>query len=372
MNNEIRCNRCIMDNISDNKILFDINGYCNYCSTAIKNKNNIYFPNKIGEEKIYKLIKLLKEKNKNKKYDCLMGISGGLDSSYLAYLGYKWGLRIICVHIDDGFDTDISKENINKLKKATGFDFITIEPDKEQFNNLTKAFMKASVPNIAMPQDNILFAVLYDYAKKNKIKYFLSGSNFALECILQEGNTHSAYDLKNIKDINNKYGDDKLDKLKFVTAIKRLTWEILLGIKTITPLNYINYSREIALKELNEFCGFEYYGRKHLENILTAFNQLYWLPKKFNVDKRTSHLSSMIISGQMTRDEALNLYLNDSICDEKLLNEYIEIIKSKLNITENEFIEIMNNKTKQHTDFKTDKIINFVNLYKSIKRIFSK
>jgi len=346
-----------MDNASDNTIIFDDFGYCNYCTKALSEIGKVYFPNEEGKKRLDELLAKIKADGRGKKYDCMMGISGGLDSSYLAYLGYTWGLRILAVHVDDGFDTEISKNNIKKLVAAAHIDLVTIKPDGKQFDNLTKAYMKAGVPNIAVPQDNILFAALYKYARENKIKYFLSGGNFALECILQRGNTHSAYDLVNIKDIHKRFGTEPIDKLPFISQYRVEIDKRILGLTTFLPLNYIDYNRDQAFKELADFCGFEYYGRKHLENILTAFVQLVWFPTKFSVDKRTSHLSSMIVSGQMTRDEALNELSKPFIEDEAQMSEYIAMIKSRLNISDDEFDRIMSESGKQHTEYNTDKLL---------------
>lgn len=355
-----RCTRCVMDNSSDDTITFDENGHCNYCNEALKIKNEVYFPNDEGKKRLDALLTKIKSDGQGNKYDCLMGLSGGLDSSYLAYLGYTWGLRILAVHIDDGYDTEISKNNIKKLVDATHIDLITITPDAEQFNGLTKAYMKAGVPNLAVPQDNILSAALYKYARENKLKYFLSGGNFALECLLQRGNTYSAYDTVNIRDIHKKYGVSSIDKLSFISQYRRHFDKRVLKLKTLYPLDYVDYNRDRAFKELNEFCGFEYYGRKHLENILTAFVQLYWLPKKFGVDKRTSHLSSMIVSGQMTRDEGLNELSKPLIEDEAQMSENIALIKDRLSISDDEFDWIMSEPGKQHTEYKTDKMYSLV------------
>lgn len=350
-----RCSRCIMDNSSDSKIQFDGDGNCNYCSRALTEINTTtYFPGEDGKDKLNRMLGKIKEAGKNKPYDCVMGISGGLDSCYLAYLGYKWGLRILAFHIDDGFDTDISKENICKLIKCANITMFTIKPDEEQYNALIKAYMKAGVPNLAVPQDNILFACLYEEIRKNKIKYFLSGGNFALESILQQGNTHSAMDIVNIKSIHRKFGTKPINKLRFISSYRKYFDMKVTGLQTLRPLNYIDYNRERAFSELKEFCGFEYYGSKHLENKLTAFIQLYWLPKKFGVDKRTSHLSSMIVSGQMTREEALR-ELEKPMYDEDLMYEYIQTIKERLNISDREFEELMNAPNHQHTDYKVDK-----------------
>ena len=363
-----RCCRCIMDNKSDSFIKFDANGYCNYCTNALEIMHSTYFPNVEGKKKLDDLLARVKKDGEGKKYDCIMGISGGLDSSYLAYLGYKWNLRVLAVHIDDGYDTEISKNNLKKLIDATGFDYETITPDSNQFNNLTLAFMKAGVPNIAIPQDNVLFAFLYKKMKEYGIKWFFSGSNFSLECILQKGNTHRNTDVVNIKDIFKKYGNGKINKLKFISTIHKEYDKKVNKINTVDPLNYVLYERDKAFKELNEFCGFEYYGRKHLENILTAFIQLYWFPKKFGVDKRTSHLSSMIVSGQLSRDDALK-ELAEPLYDENTMESYISFIKKNLKISDEEFEAIMKMPTHQHYEYKTEENTLIYKLLRIIKHI---
>lgn len=352
-----RCTRCVMDNSGDSFITFDGKGVCNYCTEAFDKMNAIYFPNKGGEEKITEMVEKIKARNKNKKYDCIMGISGGLDSSYLAYLGYKWGLRILAVHIDDGYDTQISKENIKKLCAAAKIELRTITPDADQYNALIRAYMRAGVPNIAVPQDDILFAFLYDTLVKEDLKYFLSGSNFALEGILQKDHIFPAYDTTNIFDIfkKNKDEGDSIDNLKFISFHKRSLLQKAGKIETLAPLNYVDYNRDKAFKELSDFCGFEYYGRKHLENILTAFVQLYWFPRKFNVDKRTSHLSSMIVSGQMTRDDALK-QLEEPLYDEAMMADYIALIKNNLHLSDKEFDDIMSAPVHMHEEYATDRI----------------
>lgn len=186
------------------------------------------------------------------------------------------------------------------------------------------------------------------------MQYFLSGGNFALECILQRGNTHTAYDMDNLIDIHNKFGKEPLDKLEFLSTSQRNVNSRLLGLKSPRPLDYIDYNRDRAFRELKDYCGFEYYGRKHLENILTAFAQLYWFPKKFGVDKRTSHLSSMIVSGQMTREEALR-QLSEPLYDEKQMEDYISIIKRNMKISDKEFEAIMSAPTHQHEDYVVEK-----------------
>lgn len=347
------CTRCVMSSKGDPLIQFDEKGVCNYCKYALTMMEKEYFPNEEGKKRLEKMLEEIKQKGKNSKYDCIMGISGGLDSSYLLYLGSKWDLRILAVHINDGFDTEISTNNIKKLVKASKCDYVEVTPDAKQYANINKAYLHASVPNIAIPQDNILFAELHSLMRKYGVTCFLSGANYALESILQKGNTHNAYDLNQIKDIFKKFGSGSIDKLKFMSTIDLLKDQYILKYVTLRPLDLIDYTRKNAFKELNEFCSFEYYGRKHLENIFTAFVQLYWLPKKFNVDKRKSHLSSMIISNQLTRDEALH-EMEESIYDEQLMTEYIKIIKQKLDISDAEFDQIMNSPTHTHEEFKQE------------------
>lgn len=364
-----RCTRCIMDDSADPYITFDRDGQCNYCTIALQKKDHWYHPNEKGEKKLEELISRIKEESKGKKYDCLMGLSGGLDSSYLAYLGaHKWGLRIAAVHIDDGYDTEISTENIKKLCDKAGIELITIRPNAEQYNALTKAYMKAGVPNLAVPQDNILFAYLYDFARKNKIKYFLSGANYALECILQKGNTWNAYDLKNLRDIQKRFGEKPIDQLKFISMFQKKLDNWLYGLKTVTPLDDIEYNRDKAFQELKDFCDFQYYGRKHLENYLTSFIQLYWLPRKFKVDKRTSHLSSMIVSGQMTRDEALKEY-EQPLYEENYMQKVKELLCTNIGISAEELEELTSSLGKQHDAYK---ISAFYRLKRFVYRIASK
>lgn len=352
MNNFQRCTRCVMDNGQDKTIFFDKNGYCSYCTDALNNKELVYFPNEEGREKLNNLIKQLKKEGRGKKYDCLMGISGGLDSSYLLYLGYQWGLRILAVHVDDGFDTGIATSNIERLCRKCNIDLLIVKPDEEQFCDLTRAFIYAEVPNIAMPQDNVLFAELYSIAKQTKVTTFLSGGNFALESILLSDGSINGYDLKHIRDINKRFGTKPMNKLALISNYQRVIDRYVLGIKTIRPLNFIDYNKIRAIKELNDFCGFVYYEAKHCENILTKITQLYWLVEKFNNDKRTSHLSSLIVSGQMTREEALDI-LKKPPYDNVQMEKDIAFFCKKIEVSIEEFKKIISQPGKHHSEYKT-------------------
>lgn len=362
-----RCTKCVMDNKADATITFDENGVCNYYNDALSKIGKTYFPDAEGKRRLDAMITKIKEEGKGKQYDCLMGISGGLDSSYLAYLGaVKWGLRILAVHIDDGFDTELAKQNIKNLCEACGIEMKTVTPDAEQFNDLTRAYFLAEVPNVAVPQDNILFACLFDYAKQYKIKNFLSGGNFALECILQKGNTYTAYDVVNIKSIHKQFGRKPIDKLPLLSQTQKDLDAYIYKINTLRPLNYIDYNRERAINELKDFCGFTYYEAKHLENTLTSVIQRYWFYHKFNVDKRKSHLSSMIVSGQMTREEAL-IELEKPMYDKNKMDKDIDVVLKAIDIDRETFDKLVSRPGRQHYEYDTDKLNPFLH---KLKRMF--
>lgn len=357
---KVICKRCVMDNESDNSISFDSEGYCNYCSEAIELKKNKYYPNKRGEEIIKEIVEKLKLKNSNKKYDCIIGVSGGLDSSYLLYLAkIKWGLRVLAVHVDDGFDTKISTSNIKKLCKKAKIELFTLKPNYDQYNDLLSSYILAKVPNITAFQDNILSASLYSFAKKNSIYDFFSGGNFALESILQQGNNFDMGDSKNIKSIHKKHGSMKIKDLQFISKFKKAIYEKISKINTYRPLNYINYNYKAAFQELNDFCDFRYYGSKHLENNLTAFVQLYWLPKKFNFDKRKSHYSSMIVSGQMTREEALQK-LQSKPYEVSQIDNILSKISKETGFSKEKIDHIILDTNSSHYDYKTDRLFAFL------------
>ncbi len=364
------CSHCIMDNRSDNTIVFDANGQCNYCKRAYYWKDKLYFPNREGELKLEQTLLNIKKDGKGKKYDCIMGISGGLDSSYLAYLATQWNLRILAVHIDDGYNEPVTVENIKKICRAGNIELLTIKPDEEQFNALTRAYIVAGVPNLAAPQDSVLFAYIYKMAFKYGIKYFLSGSNFALENTIQQGNSWSAFDSVNIRDINRRFGAASIKKLPLLSTWKMLFYRRIFGIKNVQLLNYIDYNRSRAIQELKEFCGYEYYGNKHLENTLTKFIQLYYFTRKFHVDKRRSHFSSMIISGQMTREEALK-EMEKPLYDSEKMDREIDAILGKLKMSRTEFDYYMSLPPVQHDAYKVsllNKAIRLISAYRVKQR----
>ena len=346
------CTRCVMDNISDSTIRFEKDGTCNYCNDSLKAKDNVYFPDETGKLKLDALMLKIKKEGEGKKYDCMMGISGGLDSAYVAYLGYKYGLRVLLLHIDDGFDASVATENIKRISDSFKFDLIVEKPDRARFNDLVKSFILAGVPDISILQDSVLFSILYRVAVKNKIRYVLSGFNFSLESITQAGMDYT--DRIHIKDIHKKFGKVPLNGKPELFSIfhKRIKYGFFHKIQSLKPLFYIDFNARKAFDELNSVCGYKAYGNKHSESTLTKFLQEYYLPVKFKIDKRKSHYSSMIVSGQMTREEALKR-LSEPLYDDNLIWKDIDFVINEIGMNRDEFNKIMTEPPRQHSEFGT-------------------
>lgn len=339
-----QCKRCVMDNKSDKTIKFNAEGYCNYCTDIIKRKPFEYFPDDGLEKYLIPLFSEIKSDCKEDEYDCLVGVSGGIDSSYILYLGYKYGLRMLAVHIDDGLDNPIAIENIKKLIKATNATLINISPDRDEYADVLYSLFKASVNNLAIAQDNLIIKALQDYADMKKIKWMLDGSNFAHESILERGNLINSCDKKYILGIQKRFGTKRIEKLEFMSLWDRYVVRHGKRVKHIRPLNYVDYNVENAIKELENFCGFQYYGGKHYESILTRFMQCYYLPVKFGMDKRKSHFSSLIMSGQMSREEALIELQKPLYQDEEMLDNDKKFLADYMNISIEELERCINQK----------------------------
>lgn len=344
------CKRCVMDTNGDPDITFDKDGYCNYCTEALHLQGEVPAPGDLS--KVEALFTRIKAECKGAPYDCLVGVSGGLDSSYIIYLGHKFGLRMLGVHIDDGLDTDVAKKNIIALCEKSGLTLYSVKPDLEQYRDLTLSFFKASVPNLAIPQDNLILAALTDATKKYDLKYLLHGSNFAMESILQSGNSYTAADSTHIRAIHKHFSGKPIDKLRLTdsfenSVLKRFRKDVI----RVKPLDMIDYRFDAAVQELRDFCGYEYYGGKHHESILTRFMQCWYLPEKFGVDKRKSHLSSLIVSGQLTREEALARLELPKYPSEELKEADFNALAAFLGLTRKEFDELVSQPPRSHDEF---------------------
>lgn len=359
------CNRCVMDNVGDPNIEFDKNGFCSYCSEALKAKP------KIKKNDFDNLINLLKKEGKSKKFDCVLGISGGVDSSYLAYLLTKNGVRVKGVHVDAGWDTEISSRNIELLCKKCNIDLDIITVDKNEMYNLQKAYLKSGVMNQDVPQDHAFFAVLFKYMMKNKCKYFISGHNWASESITPLCWGYDSYDSTNIKDIYKTYTGMNLKKYPLISFFDyRIKVPYFYKIKKIRPLNMIDYNPNKALEILKTEIGYKDYGPKHCESIFTRLLQCYIQPVKYGYEKRMAHLSSMVVSNCIERKEAINI-LKKEPCSKKMIENDIKYVIDKLNMSRDEFDEIIkDNNIKKHMDFKNE--IKKNKNFNKIKKLFGK
>jgi N-acetyl sugar amidotransferase len=352
---------------TDPEIIFDGNGVCNHCTNAIKMlKQPPYglLPNE-KEKALYELINKIKKSGKGKKYDCVIGLSGGVDSSYLAYLVKKWGLRPIAVHLDNYWNSEIAEQNINNICNNLGLVEERINVNWDEFKDLQLAFLKASTPDSEIPSDNGIFAALWDTAKKNKVKYILTGYNSASESILAKAWSQGYFDKTYINTLQKQFGTKK------ISFHVLSDWEILInkvfhGIKLITTLDYVNYDKEKAKILIADELGWKDYGRKHGESTYTRIFQEYILPVKFGFDKRKAHFSSLIVAGQMTREEALKKLSEPLYADKESINYDIDILCKKFEITIDEFVKIMALPIKSINDYSSDnkkyryKLLNFL------------
>ncbi|NLK37503.1 MAG: N-acetyl sugar amidotransferase [Epulopiscium sp.] len=345
------CANCVM-NTTDSKIQFDEKGYCDHCNNFYKKILPNWHPDETGARELDKIVSDIKRHGKGKKYDCLIGLSGGVDSSYLVYLAKKkLGLRPLVFCVDTGWNLDIANKNVERLIQELNLDVYTEVVDWEEMKDLQLAFIKSQVPHQDIPQDHAIFAALYNFAAKNGFKYVLTGANFSTECIREPIEWAYVNDLTQIKDIHKKFGTRPLEKFPMCGMFRyRLYYRYVKGMTIVQPLNLIPYVKEDAVKELNERFGWEKYPNKHFENVFTRFYEGYWLPRKFGYDKRRAHLSSLIVTGQLTREEALEILKEPPYPVEEAMQD-MDFIARKLGITKAEFEKLMNAENKTFKDY---------------------
>jgi len=351
MNKYRICSRCIMDT-TDKEIVFDKNDVCNHCKRAQKklHERNFYLDKETKKKLFNRKINEIKDKCKDKQYDCVIGISGGVDSTFVAYKVKKLGLRPFAFHLDNGWNSKIADKNIKNISKRLGIKIHKYEVNWNEFRDLQLAFLKASVPDAEIPTDHALAALFFKIASDNKISYIINGNNIATESILPRTWAYGHMDWKYIRNIYKRFGKVKLNDFYHYTMYDYINYRILKNIKTIQILNYLKYSKEEAKKIIKKEVDWEEYGSKHHESIYTRFVQAYILPKKFNIDKRKAHLSSLICSGQITREEALKEIEKDVYPAEKI-KEDKKFVLDKLEISEKEFEKLMALPPKSFLDY---------------------
>jgi len=339
---------------SDPLIIFDEAGNCNHCNSAIELAEKTWFPDQRGEKILNKLIEKIKLEEKNKEFDCIIGLSGGVDSSYLAYYAVSKGLRPLVVHVDCGWNSEQAVRNIENVIKKLNIELHTYVVNWEEMKDLQRAFFKASLPDQDIPQDHAIFAALYNFAEKNNVKYVFNGLNFATECIMPENWGYQAMDYRHFRSIHRKFGQIRLKDYPHLNFYQRyIYYPLIKRMKIINPLNYIDYKKDEAIETMQNELGWQYYGGKHHESRFTKFFQSYYLPVKFGYDKRRAHLSSMIVSGQTSRENALEL-MKEKIYSEKEIISDMEYVAKKLDWSPAEFKAILELPPRRHQDFPTN------------------
>lgn len=346
------CNRCVMDT-TDSEIAFDEQGNCNHCNNYYNNIVNLAYKGEQSDAEFKQLIAEMKRKGKHSKYDCVIGISGGIDSSYVAYLAKEQGLRVLLVHLDNGWNSPISEENVRNIAMLLGYDYEVFKLDFEEFRHMQIAFLKASVPDIEAPTDMAIPAALHYFAKKYNVKYIVSGGNFATEGILPNSWFYNAKDATYIKSIIKQFCSVKVKHFPYFGWKQEAWCKVVKGIKTVYFLNLVPFNKEEAKKTLEEKLNWKYYGGKHYESKYTGFEQAYILPEKFNIDYRKTTFSTQICAGTMTREQALQELAKPAYNAATIEDEKLEIC-NKLGLSVAEFDAIMQERPKYYWNYPND------------------
>jgi len=348
------CSNCVMDT-TDSMIQFDEDGVCDHCNGFSKNIYPNWNVGIKGWEQLQKSVGRIKAEGRGKEFDCIMGMSGGVDSSYLTYVAKeKLGLRPLVFHVDAGWNSQEAVNNIEKLVDCLGLDLYTEVIDWEEMRDLQLAFFKASVPHIDTPQDHAFFATMYNFANRHGIKYILTGANYSTECVKNPLEWHyHASDLRQLKDIHSKFGTRPLKSFPLTNILRhKLYYRYLKGIRVVKPLDYVPYIKKDAVKLLSEHFGWQTYPQKHFESRFTKFYESYWQPVKFGIDKRKVQFSSLILTGQMTREEALAELAKPPYHEETVAQDF-EYIATKLGISVEELEGYRDAPNKNYTDYKS-------------------
>lgn len=347
------CATCVMDT-SDPDIVFDDAGICNHCHDAKTALIRVQLSDDVAQQNLDDLADKIRANSKGRPYDAVVGMSGGVDSSYVAWLAHKMDLRILAVHFDNGWNAEIATANIHTLVEGFGFDLETCVIDWPEFKDLQRAFIKAGVVDIEMLTDHAIMASMFELAKRHNIKYVLSGTNVATEHGMPRAWVWNKQDLINIQAIHKRFGDRKLKSFPRMGLLKSIVRRYLgIGFEFVEILDLINFRKNEAMKLLEKKTGWRYYGGKHYESVFTKFYQAYILPQKFGIDKRKVHLSALVRNGEMTRDEALvelglPLYNVDDLRRDKAY------VLKKLGFSEEKFDALMDEKPVAHSFYDSD------------------
>ena len=332
----------------DPKISFDNKNVCNHCHNYDE-----MITNRISSKSaLEKIVSKIKSKGKNKSYDCIIGVSGGVDSTYLAYLAkIKYGLNPLAIHFDNGWDSELAVKNIEKTLRNLEIDLYTYVVDWGEFKDIQLSFLKASVPDGEVPTDHAINSILWKEASKRGIKFILSGMNAKTESTKVDW-SYGHSDWKYIKGVQKKFGKKKIKTYPYYSFLKLFFYTFIRGIRQVALLNFEDYDNEEAMDILENKLGWKYYGGKHHESVYTRWYQGHFLPNKFSIDKRYIHFSNLIKNGNMTREEAL-IEIKEPSYSVELQNQDTDYVIKKLDITHEEYLKIFNNKILSFKDYKT-------------------
>ncbi len=347
---------------TDAEISFDANGMCDHCTGFYKNILPNWHTDERGRAEFSRIVETIKQEGKGKEFDCIMGVSGGVDSSYLAHVAVKdFGLRPLVFHVDAGWNSQVAVNNIERLIDGLGLDLYTEVVNWPEMRDLQLAFFKAGVAHLDTPQDHAFFGTMYNFASKYRIKHILTGANYSTECVKNPIDWHyHASDLVQLKDIHNKFGTVPLRSFPLSNVLTyKVYYRFFKGVRVIKPLNYVPYIKDEAMQLLQDEYGWQPYPQKHFESRFTKFYEGFWLPTKFGYDKRKVQYSSLILTGQMTREEALEK-LAQPPYDEATIDDDFEYIATKLGISVEELESYLYAPNKTYRDYKSQ--INTFNL----------
>lgn len=348
------CNHCIMDT-SDPNIIFDERGWCDYCNNFESTIRPHWHTDQKGEDALKLLADKIRQVGKGKDFDCIIGLSGGLDSSYVAYVvKEKMGLRPLLFHVDAGWNTDQAVGNIEKLVDGLNLDLYTEVVNWKEMKELQVAFLRSQIPDQDLPQDAAFFSSLYKFARKYKIKYIITGSNFSTECCREPEEWGGYLGIDNLlfKDIQSRFGKGPLETFPLVDIlVSKVFYQGIIGMKVAMPLNMVPFIKKDAEDELERRFGWQRFQHKHHESRFTRFYEDYWLPRKFGFQKRRAHFSSLITTGQMTREQALERISHPEM-DEHFLQQEFEYVANKLDLTVDELQAIFDGKNKTYRSYR--------------------
>lgn len=375
MSNEKEYRQCalsVMDTIADPDITFDEKGICNYYYEYRNAEKASVLLGAEGQKRLDEIARVIKRAGEGKPYDCIMGLSGGVDSTYIAWLAKQLGLRPLAVHFDNGWNSELAVQNIENIVTKLGIDLYTYVINWEEFKDLQIAYLKASVVDIEAITDHAIFATLYNLAGEKKIRYILNGTNVHTEHTLPKSWIHPKSDHINIKSIHKQFRKVPLKTFPFMDAKVKRYYQQILGVQSVSILNYGEYNKKKVKELIQRELGWRDYGGKHYESIWTRFYQGYILPTKFHIDKRKAHLSDLIFGGQITKEEALE-ELKKPIYDPAQAKIDFEFVLKKLGFTRDEFDALMKIPSRSHYDFDYEMPIDQrYPLLKPIKAIYRK